>query len=77
MYLGSVGTVIASVLCIMNGDTDFILYDGREHNRYGVLIEVIDGEGTFVCRGDIAHNDNFHNYVCQKLGFKKAIVSIN
>ena len=76
MFPGSSGIVIAFVMRMVDGGMDFIIYDGREHNRYGALIEMVDGEGSFACRGDIDHYDNFHNYVCRKLGFKKAIVSL-
>ena len=76
MFPGCLGFVMAYVMCMVDGGMDFIIYDGREHNRYGALIEMVDGEGSFACRGDIDHYDNFHNYVCRKLGFKKAIVSL-
>ena len=77
MYLGSVTAIAIFLSCFVDGDLNFIVYDGKEHNRYGVLIEVTDGEGSFVCRGDLNHYDNFPNYVCRRLGFRKAIVSEN
>ena len=74
MCLAGVGIIVAFLVSIVNGG-NYILYDGKEHNRYGVLIDATGGEGSFVCRGRLVHWDNFHTYVCRRLGFKKAIVS--
>ena len=64
--------IVGPALC--RTESHFLLFNGYEVGRCGVVVEIADGKATFRCHGKIEHADNLESYICNNNGYSRAIV---